>query len=289
MITVFNLSPTLDISASLDRPLASGVSRTREITSSYSGKGSNTAMTLAQSGVKCRLSGFMPVRERAQLESRYKIKNLFFDPVYTPGFSRPCLIIKTPETEYVINSSAGAAPGAALRHLLISRIKKFSLLSKAAVFSGSLAAALPVNFYAECISACGGRCTTILDTSGDALKAGIKAGPQILKINLTEAGEAFDTPLSSKKTVLNLMKNLCGSYGVKSVVFTDGARPVRVFSENNYSEYKPAAAKGPVFATGAGDAFTAGLCYGIEKGLPFKKCLLTALKFAAVKIKKPAA
>lgn len=289
MIAVFNLNPTLDILTCINSHLKPGVSRTREITAYYGGKGSNTALALAQNGVKCCLSGFMPKDEKKHLAARYKKANLLFDPVYTAGRSRPCLIIKTPSTEYVINSSVGTAPCAVSRRKILLKIKDLACVSKAVVFSGSLSHNLPETFYADCISACKNRCTVILDSSGPPLIHGVKAGPAILKINLTEAREAFNEALSSEKTVLNLMKKLCKRHGIKSVILTDGASPVRVFNANKYSTYRVPAVKKTVFTTGAGDAFTAGFCLGVEKNSGFEKCILTALKFASEKIKKPAA
>lgn len=59
-----------------------------------------------------------------------------------------------------------------------------------AILSGSLPPSLPADFYARAISSLkAGGWTTVLDTSGEALRRGLEAGPDLVKPNKEECEE----------------------------------------------------------------------------------------------------
>jgi len=140
--------------------------------------------------------------------------------------------------------------------------------SSCLVISGSLPPGVDPGFYEEVIEEARARdVRVLLDTSGDALRSGIGAGPWMATPNGEEVEaivEAFDPhiPLvewASACRVLHRVgaENLALSAGERGAVFSDGEL-LRVVGAPEVTQVNP---------TGSGDAMVAGIAMGITQGL----------------------
>ena len=118
------------------------------------------------------------------------------DLVSFPGESRTCTIVLDLEGEATVVNEAGPPIEDASRLLAVfeSRLEE----SRAVAFMGSLPPGIPPALYAEMIARArqAGR-WCLLDTSGEALRRGLDAGPNLAKPNRREAEELLGFPLSS--------------------------------------------------------------------------------------------
>lgn len=131
------------------------------------------------------------------------------------------------------------------------------LIAEAAVLvcTGSLPPGVPKDHYARLITAARRHGTiSVLDAHGETLRAGGKAGPDIVKVNRDEllgAGDGGTDPVTAWLAA-----------GTRCVIVTDGARPARALTPDGLFEV--AAPEVPTrSAVGSGDAFCAGLVHSL--------------------------
>ena len=142
-----------------------------------------------------------------------------------------------------------------LRRLAVASLDDADAL----VCTGSLPPGVPVTFYAEWISEAKRRgIPTVLDSSGDALLSGARAHPTVVKINSDELDEVSHATSVSRGDVVGGWR----AGGSDAVIVTDGARATRaVTSAGTFVVTSPAVATRS--AVGSGDAYTAGLVWGL--------------------------
>lgn len=287
MISVFNLNPTLDIIAPLDKSFKPGVTRVKSIKALIGGKASNTARALASLGVRCVLSGFMPGGSTGESHAYYRSKSTGFKPVFVDGSLRPCLLISSGRKEYTVNSSVGVLPSEPDVKKLLKKIALLTAQSKAAVFSGSVPHKTGSDIYYRCLTAAHRGCITILDASGLPLKEGIKASPHTVKINSDEAADAFGADLSTTGKARSFLGALALKHGINTIIITSGAGRIHAYRHGFYYSFIPPAVKGRIHPAGSGDAFTAGYCFGVEKGFDFEKSVSYGVSCAHANLFNP--
>ncbi len=305
MITAVNLNPTIDVVCPVISLNRGKVMRTPVIFSYPGGKGLNVARALSALGADTVAAGFAgsaSAREMKSFLSRHGVKPDF---IIAPGTNRTCLLITEkngPET--VINSESNLKLSP--RHLssFINKLKILSKKSSVFVFSGSLPLAAPGSFYSKCIKAVKNNSTVILDTSSKYLRRGIEARPHILKQNIRELESAFGVklnpfigtafpaaaaeaaPAEAAHAVRNSFKKfiygLSKKYGVKIIIVTLGEKGSVLFDNGEFLFLPPVRAKKTISPVGSGDSYSAGLAFGIERGMPLPEaCRLGAACAAA--------
>ena len=145
-----------------------------------------------------------------------------------------------------------------------------------AIFSGSLPPGVPYSFYRELIELCNKKSViSILDTSGAALKEGIKAKPFMIKPNIDELSYLTGKYLSSVSEIQTEALKIasCGIDKVMVSMGKDGA----VLASGKDVYYKKAP-EVPVHSTvGAGDAMLAAFVAGMTKSPDDKELLTKAI------------
>lgn len=117
--------------------------------------------------------------------------------------------------------------------------------------------------------------TSILDTYGKSLENAITHEPTVLHLNRKEAAAWLGRPVTNEEEIIAAL-NKFRDLGVKISVITDGDAPVYV---NHFGFiYRVIPPKvGKIDETGSGDAFVAGLVYGLYRD----EILTDTLKYAA--------
>lgn len=121
---------------------------------------------------------------------------------------------------------------------------------------------------------------SILDTYGSHLNECLKAAPTVVHNNISEVEKSLSIKLNSEKDIIDYLHKLY-SIGIKLSFLTDG--PNQFYAAKFdffYKIYIPTI--DVIDSTGSGDAFTAGIAYGLEKSLVFDEFvkLATALGIA---------
>lgn len=140
------------------------------------------------------------------------------------------------------------------------------------VLSGSLPDAVPEDVYARLIHAAPSGCRVVLDTSGQALAAGVAAGPYLVKPNRNELAALTGAPVDDVDDVRAAAHRLIGEHGLDVVVVSLGAGgALACTADGDWRAIAP-----PVrvrSAVGAGDSMVAGMVVALQRGEPLPAAL----------------
>jgi 1-phosphofructokinase family hexose kinase len=289
MIVTATLNPTIDIIAPVDALIPGRVLRSKNIFSHPGGKGTNTARALAALGTGVTACGFAGKKHFTEMNSFLKKYGVKPDFTAVPGSNRLCLLINGRKNETVINSESNITVNAKQRRAFLKKIKQLSYKTAIFIFSGSLPLALPGDFYADCIRATKGRSVSVLDAHSGSLRLGIKAGPDIVKANIHEFESAFGIKLgayagASRKTFKKFIAGLSGKYAIKVIIVTLGKQGSVLYSAGVFTRIQSFKVKEIISPVGCGDAYSAGLAYGIEKGMKMADCCRLGAACAAANL-----
>jgi tagatose 6-phosphate kinase len=284
MIATITLNPSIDIIAPVDSLAAGAVLRSKNIYSHPGGKGTNTARALAALGADAIATGYAGKKNAAEAASFMKKYGVKPDFISVPGSNRLCLLINGKKAETVINSESNISINAKQRRAFLKKLEKITGKAGLVVFSGSLPLSLPCDFYADCIRAVKGKTVSILDTHSKSLLHGIKAGPDIVKTGINEFESAFGVKLRRFSGLRTFMSGLSRKYGVRIIIATMGKHGSVLYTAGSFTRIKPYMVKKTVSAVGCGDAYSAGLAYGIEKGMNIADCCRLGTACAAANL-----
>ncbi|MCE5299414.1 MAG: 1-phosphofructokinase family hexose kinase [Spirochaetia bacterium] len=287
MITTVTPNSTVDVVAPVDSFEKGRVLRTGGMVTYPGGKGTNVARALAVLGARTFATGFCGTNDSHDMShylSHYGVDSSFI-PVY--GYNRFCLLI--PETkkggrETIINSESNIKVTGADIAALTAKLKTLSLKSRFFVFSGSLPLSAPDNLYTACIKSVNKKAVTLLDTSSKYLREGIKASPHILKQNIHELESAFSVKLPTDAKLKTFMRKISAQYGIKLMVTTLNDRGALLLDNNSFFMFPSVKVKKVVSPVGCGDAFSAGLVYGLSKGMSVVESCRLATACAAANL-----
>ncbi len=121
---------------------------------------------------------------------------------------------------------------------------------------------------------------SILDTYGNHLKTCLEKGPTVFHGNIEEISGSLQIPLSSEKEKIGFL-NYLYSQNIKLGFLTDGANTGYASKFNfHYKFENPSVAE--IDGTGSGDAFVAGIVYGLHKSMVFDDFTKLAAALGAV-------
>jgi len=112
---------------------------------------------------------------------------------------------------------------------------------------------------------------SVCDTYGDHLEKCLDASPTIIHNNVDEIQSSLNSNMNNEKDHLSFLNTLY-SKGIKQAFITDAEKPF--YASNFDFHYKITLPKiDTVDSTGSGDAFTAGIIYGLHNKLNFEQQL----------------
>lgn len=170
-------------------------------------------------------------------------------------------------------------------------IKKMATILKKddiVVISGSIPNKEVSNAYYKIIHYCKTKeVKIILDSSGTALKIGIKAIPDIIKPNLEELQELAKQKISSESQIVSAAKKL-NAGGIKLVIVSNGAKGIIATQKDEtgywkaFLKHKPSKFKG--LEIGCGDSLIAGISIGLLKSENIESLLKLAIGCATANL-----
>lgn len=108
---------------------------------------------------------------------------------------------------------------------------------------------------------------SVLDTYGTHLQDCINSSPTVIHNNVNELAQSLNLKFDNEEDYINAL-NYFYSKGIKLAFITNGKNSIYASKFNfHYKIYPPNVTE--VDATGSGDAFVAGIIYGLEKDLVF--------------------
>jgi len=273
MILTVSFNSAVDRTYILDNFQIGRLHRPSEYGVFAGGKGINVARVYRELGGEAVVTGFIGGRNGDIIQEYLRAESIISDFVRTEGESRTCIAIIDPHqrTQTEINE-----PGPVISEEEIDRlILKFESLvggMEFAVLSGNLPQGVNGSLLGELIKVArryGVRC--VLDSSGEALAAGLAARPYIAKPNIHELSAIVGKEIATIEEAAHAAMEFIRS-GVTYVIVTlgrDGA--IVVSSEGVWSAVPPEIDFRS--AVGSGDSFIAAFIHSLSSGQGVEEAL----------------
>ncbi|MFI8070341.1 1-phosphofructokinase family hexose kinase [Streptomyces sp. NPDC086033] len=285
MILTVTLNTALDITYRVRSLRPHTSHRVTEVTERPGGKGLNVARVLAALGHEVTVTGFTGGATGRTVQDRLTdVPGLVDALVPVTGPTRRTIAVvdeESGDTTQLNEPGPTVTPAewSAFQEAYEDLVPSVS----AVALCGSLPPGVPVGAYAGLIrTAKAAGVPVLLDTSGEALRRGVAARPDILKPNADELSELTGShePLRAAQDARRR--------GALTVVASLGTRGLLALTpEGRWHAAPPALEHGN--PTGAGDAAVAGLLIGLLDQLPWPDRLTRAVALAAATVRSPTA
>ncbi|WP_395574231.1 1-phosphofructokinase family hexose kinase [Streptomyces sp. BK79] len=284
-ILTVTLNTALDLTYRVPRLRPHASHRVTEVTERPGGKGLNVARVLAALGHEVTVTGFAGGATgdavRAGLAGAHGVVDAL---VPVAGQTRRTVAVvdqRTGDTTQLNEPGPVVAPA---EWNAFQDVYEDLLTGAAAVaLCGSLPPGVPVGAYAGLVRAArAAGVPVLLDTSGEPLRRGVAARPDLVKPNAQELAELTGAhePLRAAQAARRR--------GARSVVASLGAEGLlAVTPEGRWRAAPPAHVHGN--PTGAGDSAVAGLLSGLVENLPWPERLSRAVALSAATVLAPVA
>ncbi|GAA1565276.1 MULTISPECIES: 1-phosphofructokinase family hexose kinase [Streptomyces] len=285
MILTVTLNTALDVTHRVPRLIPHATHRATAVTERPGGKGLNVARVLAALGRPVTATGFAGGRTGAA------VRELLADCPGVTDALVPCAG-PTRRTLAVVDESTGDTtqfnePGPVIGSgewaEFTERYGALLAGAEAVALCGSLPPGVPVGAYAVLVRAArAAGVPVLLDTSGEALRRGIAARPDMVKPNAAEVAE-----LTGSREPVQAGRD-ARRRGARAVVTSLGPQGLLATTpEGTWQAAPPRPLSGN--PTGAGDSAVAGLLSGLVEGLDWPSRLSRAVALSAATVLAPAA
>lgn len=275
MITTFTLNAAIDKTYYVDGLPYGKVTRVPKVLSTPGGKGINVARVLHQLGAQVRASGFVGGKNGEYIAEELAVQGIANDFVYVKGESRLCLNMI--DKQGVSTELLEPGPEVSVDGLgeMERKMAELAASSSLVVLSGSLPAGVPDDAYRRLIGiAKGAGAKVLLDTSKAPLLHGVEGLPYFIKPNEDEVKALLEAPEGTAEELSRQVRRL-NARGITYVIVTLGAEGALAGVEGQLYRVRAPKLKA-VNTVGCGDAFVAGMAYGLERGYDAIDCLRLA-------------
>jgi 1-phosphofructokinase len=277
-VVTVTLNPAIDRTVTISNFTVGAVNRADATQDSPGGKGVNVASALADCGLRACVTGFLGRDSAGSFEAFFLSKKIEDRFVRIAGRTRVGIKITDPVSKVTTDINfSGPAPTPEDVEAL--REKLGALNSAWWVVAGSVPPGLEPGIYREIIAGLKGRgARVVLDTSGEALRQAIYAGPHIVKPNLAELQALLGSQVIGTSAVVKAARKLLDK-GIEMVVVSMGKEGACFVtgSEAVIARSPDVEVRSTV---GAGDAMVAGIVAAQIRGLPLEECARLASAFA---------
>ncbi|MDH6628869.1 tagatose 6-phosphate kinase [Streptomyces sp. LBL] len=285
MILTVTLNTALDITYRVPSLRPHSSHRITEVTERPGGKGVNVARVLAALGHEVTVTGFMGgATGRAVREQLTAVPRLVDALVPVGGQTRRTIAVvdeTTGDTTQLNEPGPTVTPAewSAFQEAYEDLVPSMS----AVALCGSLPPGVPVGAYAGLVrTARAAGVPVLLDTSGEPLRRGVAARPDVVKPNADELAELTGSHEPSRATQDARRR---GAHAVVASLGSEGL--LAVTPEGRWRAAPPARVHGN--PTGAGDSAVAGLLSGLVERLPWPDRLARAVALSAATVLAPVA
>ena len=281
MLVCISANPAIDRRLRLQNNIAVGeINRAVSAQPFPGGKAAHVAMVAKALGLDVMWVGFLGGATGEQCESGLSAFGVPLTVIRTQSETRANLELVSPDGKVTeILEPGGAVTEGEVERLLTTCRDLFAESERGTqvALSGSLPPGAPPDLYGELIRLAHlYGCRTLLDSSGEALRQGLKAAPEFVKPNRNEAA-AFANRSIDNPTAAVEVTRMFFEAGAKSVAISLGADGM-IWQQTStgdpfVSEPSLLANCSPV---GCGDAALAGFAVAHERGLSEEETLRLA-------------
>jgi 1-phosphofructokinase family hexose kinase len=292
VIVCLAANPSVDRLFEVDRLVKGDIHRPVGFVQVAGGKGLNVARAATVLGADVLAVALLRGHNGRWLQEALASEGVEGEFVWTHGENRSSLSVADRETSgltefYEHGSVAPEAAWIELTHAAVAGCSRGDWLT----ISGSMPRGAPDDGYRDLIEetrAAGVR--VALDSEGERLSAAIAARPEIVKVNVAEAGGFLGVPTARRDDSLaaaSKIRDLAGGDGHAGIV-TRGSQGVIVAAPDG-TLYEGILYVRGRFPVGSGDSFLAGLVTALDRGAAWEDALRIALGAAAANAELPGA
>jgi tagatose 6-phosphate kinase len=283
MIVTVTLNPALDLTYSVDALVPHGTHRVATVAERPGGKGLNVARVLHTLGEPVLATGLLGGATGSRVADLLTGEGVRSSFVRIAGETRRTVAV-VDDTDATGFWEPGPTITAGEWSLFLAEFRELLGPATVVTLSGSLPPGVPIDAYAQLIalaSAVGVR--TVLDTSGPALLAGLRAGPSVAKPNADELA-ALLPRRPGPQGLAEAVRALASG----PVVVSRGPAGLFAVAGDEVWECAPPV---PVAGnpTGAGDACVAALARGLRDRTPWPDLLPDVVALSAAAVAAPVA
>src|SRR5947199_4292508 len=279
-IATVTLNPAIDQTVRVDNFRPNNVNRALAISFDASGKGVNVASFLADYGHNTAVTGYLGQENADIFEQFFAAKGIDNCFVRIPGNTRINVKVVDEVNQQTTDiNMPGQTPPQEAMNTLLETIEQLASSCDWFVLSGSLPPHVPTTIYATIITQLKRqKKRIILDTSGEALREGIQAGPTIVKPNIEELQYLIGHALASEAEIQHAAHQLLNK-DIELVVVSMGRQGAMLIEQaRTLIATPPGVTVKKTF--GAGDAMVAGLVTAQIEGLSLEDCARLATAFS---------
>lgn len=282
-ILTLTLNPALDLTVRLARLEPGEVNRSETLLTHAAGKGVNVAQVLADLGHQLTVGGFLGADNPQAFDALIARRGFADAFIRVPGETRSNIKIAEQDGRVTDINAPGPQVSEQAQQALLNQLTLIAPGHDAVVVAGSLPRGVSAQWLHHVLVQLKGLGLKVaLDTSGEALRAGLRAGPWLVKPNTEELADALDCPTDSLEQQRQAAQRL-HAQGVEHVVVSHGADGVNWFSPTLAMHATPP--KVSVASTvGAGDSLLAGMLHGLLSGEGPEQTLRRATAIAAMAV-----
>jgi 1-phosphofructokinase len=279
-IATVTLNPAIDQTVVVNDFTTNSVNRAQSLRLDAGGKGVNVASFLADYDLATVATGFLG-RDNPQIfEQHFARKRIEDRFVRIPGLTRTGIKIVDQQRQQTTDINLpGLTPSTAELRLLHATIDSLAESCDCFVLAGKLPPTVPATIYAELIRNLKARGRRVaLDTSQEALREGVQAGPAIVKPNIDELRQISGRDLRDLAAVEMAARQLL-AHGIELAVVSMGKQGA-LFVDRDRSLVALPPAVQVQSTVGAGDAMVAGIIAGQAAGLSLDEITRLATAFS---------
>ncbi|MCX5392234.1 1-phosphofructokinase family hexose kinase [Streptomyces sp. NBC_00094] len=284
MILTVTLNTALDLTYRVPALTPHASHRVTQVIERPGGKGLNVARVLAALGHETVATGFAGGATGAMLRTHLAPTPVRDELVETAGPTRRTVaVVDTTTGDTTQLNEPGPTVTADEWSTFRERFTRLLDGARAVALCGSLPPGIHVGAYAELVRlARAAAVPVLLDTSGEPLRRGIAARPDLVKPNADELAQLTGSREPHRATRDARRR---GAHAVVSSLGPEGL--LAATPDGLWRAAPPAAVKGN--PTGAGDSAVAGLLSGLVDGAPWPELLTRAVALSAATVLSPVA
>ncbi len=265
MILTVTLNPAVDKTCHINELMLGQVNRLQSVKSIAGGKGVNVTKVLRQFDYSVIAMGFLGGYSGQMICDKLTDMGAECHFTYIEGETRVSTNVLA-ENGYVTEIlEPGPKITAEELQRFVDEYKRQVEKVKVVILSGSIPRGVPQDIYATLITIAKEKdCRVYLDTSGEALKEGVKAIPHVIKPNRKEMEYLVGCKLATTEDMVTESKKLLES-GVEQVIISLGAKGFVLVDKEGVIE-QPAGKVRAINTVACGDCLVASYCMSELEG-----------------------
>lgn len=279
-ILTVNLNPAVDKVYTAQSVIVGNVNRMRTAMSIAGGKGVNVTKILRQYGCEVAATGFLGGYSGRFIEEELEKRGVDCRFIHVDGETRSNINILADDGYVTEILEPGPTIPDRERDLFLEQYDILLNECGLVVLSGSVAMGLNDDIYEKLIMRASDAAVPVyLDSSGEGLRIGLRAKPQLIKPNWKELEYIMGHRIGDREEIIDSARYLC-SRGIPRVVVSMGNKGLMSVTERG-AMYAKATGIVPVNTVGCGDSVVASYAMSYMKGETEEEAIVRACAISA--------